>query len=177
MRRTTLATPLLALGLLGFGPVASATPVLWTLTDVLFDDNSTAAGSFIYDADTDTYSSIAITTDAGSYGALLAGGATDAAFVASLPADLTGAPLLQFIYQGSLTNAGGIIGLADYSFPANSSFEASCDDSNCFSAFLGRTIVDGGLLGAVVPVPAAGVLLPGALALLGLVRRRGIRPA
>ena len=39
--------------------------ILWTLSGVTFDDGGTASGSFDYDADTNTLSSINIVTTAG----------------------------------------------------------------------------------------------------------------
>ena len=43
---------------------AQAAPVLWTLNGVVFDDGSTASGSFVYDAATNQYTNIQITTTA-----------------------------------------------------------------------------------------------------------------
>lgn len=43
---------------------AHAAPVTWTLTGVTFDDGSTVSGSFVYDAATNQYSNVAITTTA-----------------------------------------------------------------------------------------------------------------
>jgi hypothetical protein len=37
--------------------IAHATPLQWTLDNFTFSDGGTAMGSFIYDADTNTYSS------------------------------------------------------------------------------------------------------------------------
>jgi len=45
---------------------AHATPVVWYLSGVTFNDGGTASGSFTYDADTTTYSAISISTSAGS---------------------------------------------------------------------------------------------------------------
>ena len=60
-----------------------AVPVVWTLNGVTFDDGGTASGSFTYDAGTDTYSAISMSTTAGSakgvasYDVLISGSATD----------------------------------------------------------------------------------------------------
>jgi hypothetical protein len=51
--------------LLGFGS-AQAIPVIWTLEGVLFEDGGTASGSFVYDADTSTFSDTYIVTTSGS---------------------------------------------------------------------------------------------------------------
>ena len=45
---------------------ASAAPLLWTLSGVTFADGGTASGSYIYDATTNTYSSVHVITTAGS---------------------------------------------------------------------------------------------------------------
>jgi len=58
---------LLLTAVLCFSPVlALAAPVLYTLTGVTFGDGGTASGSFVYDSATNTYSSINITTTAGT---------------------------------------------------------------------------------------------------------------
>ena len=52
---------------------AAASPILWTLKQVGFDDGGTASGSFVFDAETSVYSLIDVTTTAGS---AMASGAT-----------------------------------------------------------------------------------------------------
>ncbi len=52
--------------ILGFASVsAQAIPILWTLDSVTFVDGGTATGSFVYEADTITFSMINVTTTAG----------------------------------------------------------------------------------------------------------------
>lgn len=158
-----------------------AVPIQWTLTDVLFDDGGTATGSFIFDADTSTYSSISIvTTDAflaplATFTSLLGGSATDAA-LATTAGNQTGLPFLQMLYfQFPLTNAGGTLYLIDPFFPAASSFDGTCLNATCSSVDYGRVMVDGGIIGVaapVVPVPAAAWLFGSALLAAGAVRRR-----
>jgi hypothetical protein len=173
-----------ALLLSGSLSIAHGAPVLWTLQDAEFGDGGTISGSFIYDADLDVYSAISITTtDAlqvplATFTSLLGGGSADAALTpASLP-DQTGQPFLQLLYfQFPLDNAGGLRLLIDAFFPAASSFDGICLDATCSSVAFGRTLVDGGISGtpvAVVPVPAA-LLLPSALGVLALARRRRAR--
>ena len=41
-------------------------PLTWTISNATFSDGGTASGTFVYDADTNTYSSINITTTTGS---------------------------------------------------------------------------------------------------------------
>jgi hypothetical protein len=160
---------------------AFSSPVQWTLTDVLFEDGGTATGSFVYDADTNEFSTISIATSGGtlsppaSYSSLLIGSAGDAALVPAAGPDLTGSALLQLIFQFPLTNAGGIVFLIDPFFPTASSFEGTCLNAACTSVDFGRLMVDGGVIGtplsATVPVPAGGALLFSAIGLLGGLRR------
>jgi len=49
-----------------FSASANATPVVWYLSGVTFADGGTASGSFTYDADTNVYSTISVSTTVGS---------------------------------------------------------------------------------------------------------------
>lgn len=153
-----------------------AAPLFWTLEDALLDDGGTATGRFTYDADTNTFSGISITTTAGTtlpggiFSVFLEGDSETLAIVPAGP--LAGAPILQLIFDAPLTSAGGFVGLANIFLPAASSFEATCVDGDCLSADFGRSFVDGVLVASPVPVPAAAWLLGGALGVLPLVRRR-----
>jgi hypothetical protein len=172
MKNKHVATLAAVLCLACSAPPALASPVRWTLTDVLFEDGGAAAGSFVYDAATDSYSAIDITTSAGSqaagasYASLLAGGSADALLVPSTT-DLTGAGVLALIFQSALTDAGGIVFLIDPSFPAASSFEGSCLDAACEGAQLARIMIDGGVIGTPVPLPGTVWMLLTAGALAG----------
>ena len=122
-------------------PRAAADGVTWTLEGLVFSDGATATGSFVYDATTNTFSSIDIVTSSTS----LFGGATytavdpgfgpypfDVAFVpnASAP-DLTNTPVLELEFFTStaestfesLTNAGGTV-IADVN-------ELNCANATC----------------------------------------------
>lgn len=59
----SIATALLAL--MGFAGSAQAVPVQWTLQDMTYSNGSVATGSFTYDRDTNTFSSISISVTAG----------------------------------------------------------------------------------------------------------------
>lgn len=63
MRRLGFAATFALLSCLGAS--ASAAPLTWTLDNVVFDDGGTVTGSFIYDADTNTYSGISLQTAGG----------------------------------------------------------------------------------------------------------------
>jgi len=64
-----------ALGMFFIMAGAHADPILWTLNDVVFDDEGTATGSFIFDATTGTYSDISIVTVGGGARVVGSGGA------------------------------------------------------------------------------------------------------
>jgi hypothetical protein len=171
------------LALFGFVPTASADGVLWTLNDMIFSDGATASGSFVYDAATNTLSSISITTTAGS----AFGGATytavdpsftplpnDIGFVVTLMPDFTGTGALElefftsntFATPTNLTNAGGTI------FTALNEFQ--CLNTSCTSVDdLRGTIGSGTVTGLVVPEPSTLLfLLIGALGVVVAARLR-----
>jgi hypothetical protein len=164
---------------LGIATDAQALSVLWTLQDVQFEDGGSATGSFVYDADINTYANISVTTTTGSATtggtvSLLLDGDANGAAVVPLQGDLTGATLLQLLFQAPLTNAGGVVALVDPFFAPNSSSEGRCSNASCSSASFARFMASGDVVGAPVPVPATGALLAAALAALGpRVRRRG----
>ena len=56
---------LLALTLSGFANTAMANPITWHFVDTGFPDATVVTGSYVYDADTSTYSNWSITTTAG----------------------------------------------------------------------------------------------------------------
>jgi len=112
---------------------ASAAPVTWYLQGVTFVDGGTATGSFVYDANTNTYSSINITTTSG---ATLQGftyafydptfsDATIVDFVTSNNPNKTGTSYLELDFTPPLTNAGGTIPLN------NASVEFTCINAAC----------------------------------------------
>lgn len=145
--------------ILVFAPLAAhAVPVQWTLSGFTFTDGGTASGSFVYDADTNTYSSVNITTTAGS---VLAGAsytdespgyastATVGLFVTTTVGDLTGTPALALFYAGGLTNAGGAVPIT-----TTTNVEGTCNNPTCNGGTGLRSLAAGASLnGVVVPPP------------------------
>ena len=156
-------------------PIAAADGVTWTLEGLTFSDGATATGSFVYDATTNTFSSIDIVTSNG----VLFTGATytavdpgfgpfsfDVAFVPNASAsNLTNTPVLELEFftstaettVQSLTNAGGTV-ITDMN-------ELNCANATC-STVTGelRGPNPDSPTGLVVGVPAAE---PSTLLLLG----------
>ncbi len=129
--RWTLTTPRLLVSLLSLLVMAAAqaAPVTYTLSGVTFSDSATASGSFQYDALTNTYSNVNITTSGatrageayntvsngfgqGSSGVLLVTGAVG-----------PGLPGLSLLFSPILPGAAGTATLTGE--------EADCSDSNC----------------------------------------------
>ncbi|GAB2830148.1 hypothetical protein GCM10027276_36000 [Comamonas piscis] len=122
--KKVLACAAVALNLLAIAAAANAAPIQWTVSDTSFDDGGTVSGSFVYDADTNVYSNIRLTTTAGTAGAAatFSTRCTTAHCLASLPellfiassnqADLTGVPLLDLEPSAPLTNTPGTVDLA-----------------------------------------------------------------
>jgi len=179
VRRAVLASLVLALGLTS--AAASAIPVTWTLQGVTFTDGGTASGSFAYDADTNTYSSVNITTTPGS---VILTGATlvyvspgfapsndSVLTAASNAADLTGTRAFALFFGSALTNVGGTVSIA-------SGEEASCANSTCSAPTAPNRFTSAGSVSAqTLEIPAlsarglaATALLLAAAALLALRR-------
>lgn len=155
---------------------ASAMPLTWTLSGVVFEDGGTASGSFVYDADTNTYGTISVTTTAGT----LFGGATytlpdpgvnpiyyagDAVFVTGPAADYTGLPVISLVPPGVYTDAGGTL-------PIDGSAEFTCTTANCDFGIKVRYITAGFVSASSVPEPLTLSLFAGGLAATTALRRR-----
>ena len=177
---------LIAIALMLTWASASAIPVRWTLEDVSFADGGTASGSFVYDADTSTYSRTDIVTTSGSVlpGETYHGnGISDSnpAIVWFLgdsgPAIQLG---LVFLPPGVVYEPGGAFGPSPLtnnggwlSLDTLNSRELDVCNPSCYDpASLSRDVISGGAFGVAVPLPPAVWLFGSALAGLGWIRRR-----
>jgi hypothetical protein len=159
-----------AILLVALQAAAFATPVTWYLSGVQFADGATASGSFVYDADTDTYSAVNITTTSGSSFAgvhyLLTLGAGshpyDLAAVTAAPGSLLNTPMLQVWYTSSLTNSGGTVPLL-----VNSTGEFNCENAGCGSVSIHRLATAGSVTTTVSAAPSSAAGVP-ALSGVGL---------
>lgn len=155
---------------------ALAIPLTWTLGGATFDDSSSFTGSFVFDADTVTFSAVSITT--------LPGNAPGATYLTSDLCSSAGlcanaqppngialvTPALDLLLLGfaaPLTNAGGVVALTT-AFPTTEGFcfvNQLCAGGNGL-----RGVLTGFLTAspASVSVPAPGSMLIFAFGLAGL---------
>jgi len=147
---------------------AQAVPTTWRLSNVKFEDGGRANGSLVYDADTDTFSNILISTTTTptrtgaiykyiNPSALVWPMAPDLIniFTNSNDRDLLSAESLWFVYQTPLSNAGGSIGIK--SPPGGASWEGTCGQSNCLGVQGNwgtplREVISGSVKAAPAPV-------------------------
>ena len=166
-KRTQMAVVSAALLWCLFGSTAQAVPITWNLLDVLFDDGSVATGSFDFDADLGSYSNIDIMTSLASYGDPNPASPGNADILITVPddslADFTGTPVLSFLFDAPLTNAGGLVDITVAAF----SSEGTCFSATCSSPSIIRRVESGQVTTAVVPVPTTLVLTVLGLAGLG----------
>jgi hypothetical protein len=140
---------------------AEAAALRWNLQGVTFNDGGTASGSFLFDADTNTFSDVNIST-------FLSNGNPVASYVSAL-GDATGfasvipSPfsVLTFGFSSPLTNLGGEIALlptTEFAFVGGLP--------------LSRSISAGSVSAAATPIPTP-ALLPGLIGLgMGIARKR-----
>ncbi|WP_282605550.1 hypothetical protein [Pelagibius sp. Alg239-R121] len=159
---------------------ASAVPLLWTLDNVTFNGGGTATGSFLFDADTASYSNISVTTAGGGsldagFDILGGGSAAGANFLNSADGpDFSDSPTLRLVFLDLLTNAGGVVGLQlnDFSSGAAGCFNADC---TILLSGIANQFASGSVIGeAVAQVSEPGTLMLFAVPLLAfaLARRR-----
>ena len=161
---------------------AYASPVTWTLENVAFADGGTASGSFTYNATTNFYSAINISTTATDglpatvfqYKSIFGTAPSVAVFVDSNSADLTGFHDLTFRFTSNLTDAGGTIPL-QLSF---GSFETTCNNAQCGSVGSPTSYITAGSVTtgvAATPEPATiSLILVGLVAII-VARRRSAK--
>ncbi len=150
---------------------AFSTPLTWTLNDIVFEDGGTATGSFVYDADANSYSSINITTQGGddslyggTYTQLFGSYSNTSGYVQTesllcgVPQEMCGFGLL---FESGLTNVGGTKAII---------FDNSISVEIRPNSFQLRDITSGTV--SAVPIPAAVWLFGSALAGLGWMRRK-----
>lgn len=173
--RALIAVPVL-LVLLLIPSIASADGITWNLTGVTFADGGTASGSFVYDAVTNTVSSIDIVTTVGT----VFGGTTYTALnpgFLPLPDDIvvvpnsslsnfTGTFVLDLSLAAPLTNAGGIVSMAGLGG------EFTCADAGCTAPNLDtyRLMTAGEVV--ATPEPSALLLLGAGLGVLLIAAKR-----
>jgi len=117
---------------------AQATPLTWTLQNVSFEDGGTVTGSFTYDAMTNMYSNIAITTTTTPLFNTPIFGFSQGFDALSNNDGSPGAPVLALIFVSPLTDLGGIIDIFPGDNANSGSFETTCATANCV------TIIGGG---------------------------------
>ena len=149
-----------ALAALLLPSLASADGITWTLNGVTFTDGATASGSFNYDASSNSYSSIDVTTGAGTVFPSTLYTTTSVEFFSnnfllglgptSVPSDLTGVTLLGLYFTNALTNTGGTDPVYLVEF--------FCGNSNC-SDLNTRYSLPGSVTGTPVSTPEPGSLL------------------
>ncbi len=181
---SAMNTSLFALLLIAIGGPAQAAPIRWTLGGVAMVDGATAFGSFVYDANTNLFSQIDVTTAGGSVfaGAHFVGQppvfglelADRLILVTSaVPINFFGTPALALYPTAGLTNAGGIVGLLGGI--RSDSFETTCGafftTTDCEGPGPVRlNFSSGHLTGTAIPEPAAASLTAMGLLLTFCVR-------
>jgi hypothetical protein len=140
--------------------LVGAAPLVWTLSGVTLADGGSVTGSFTYDATTNTYSAINVTTSGGTspgytytaYDPNALGG-QKSYFLSAVPnpglANFEGTPILVIEY-GSLTNAGGT---SSINVISSNSFEGTCLDATCISASIVRFVSAGQVTAPTPPPP------------------------
>jgi hypothetical protein len=147
---------------------ANASPLMWEFRDAFFDDGGSLSGTFVWDAETVTASSIEITTTGGavfgglSYDTCQGGQCTSEINSQSPRFIFTGGSSALFVeVDGPLTDSGGHLDIV------TGTCAQSCEN---WGIGLSRNVISGQI--SAVPVPAAVWLMISAVGgLLALGRR------
>ena len=154
---------------------AAADPVQWTLNNVAFDDGGAASGSFVYDADSNTYSQVNIVSTAGS----TLPGATYIAPLSSVPSNsqslfamtaggaVAGEYILGLFTTTARTNAGGTLTIN----PGNA--ESRCGNTPCTTTPPPIRAIAGGTMTGTAVVAAVPTMTEWATILFGLILAGG----
>jgi hypothetical protein len=204
MKHKLLTSTIIGAALTVLSIASYAAPITWQLDNVTFASaqtsgvgpfNGTATGSFSYDASTNTYSNVNITTTGSGYWgtgncgdsalcgtyiratdwfSTLSATSLQATPTASDPADAIGYYRISMQFAGSgLTNAGGTVDLYT-SFGTDG--EGICATTACDPTGAGAVSAFRGFSGgsvSAVPIPAAAWLFGSAiLGLFGIARRK-----
>lgn len=153
--------------------IASADGITWTLTGVTFNDTSTASGSFDYNATTNTYSAIDISTTAATYTGLnSAFGSSSTGMSLGSNGDLTDTALLLLYFGVDLTNSGGTVPLV--TGVVDGGAEGTCNNSDCSDSAESRYITAGEVF-SIVSTPEPSVLSLLGMGLVALLAGAAIR--
>ena len=158
--------------------LAAASPVTWTLSNLTFGHGGTASGSFVYDATTNTFSSIDVTTTDGSVRSgetysfpSTVGNASAADFIdIDLPVGVGTTMRLDMYLNTSMTDAGGTLNVL--SAQEFTCISAGCSFSTGTEPGLDLRLGAGEITLLTVPEPASLALVGIGLAAAARFRRR-----
>jgi hypothetical protein len=181
---SSINAALVLLSLLTFSLSAAAVPLTWTFQNAIFTEGGVAVGSFVYDAGTDIFSDMNVTTSGGdtfafpgiNYAVGSGGSNTITGTTVPVDDDLTNTWAFSILLLENMTNAGGTIGF-DLPTQGGSGFagEALCGDAICSGDSWQevRLFASGSITTSPVPVPAAAWLFGSALiSLVGIKRKK-----
>jgi len=160
--KSALALALALSGLSTFALPAAADEVTWDLSGITLNNGVAVTGSFVYDADTNTYSSINLATADGYTYTVDYTSNASALFADTGAANLTNTPLLAMIFDDPLTDAGGTIDI-------DIAEEEKCDNADCSTATSGPYTYSGEIVAqassvpepATIPLVLTGLLVSG----------------
>lgn len=155
-------------------PAVTASPVTWQLLPAGFYGGGSLSGSFVYDADSNALSSVAVVSGAdGDFGGSLYTISDpsygpypyELALLSGPMADATGAPVLDLYFFLPLTNAGGTLLFA--------ASEYACADAGCsYPAVTWRYGEGYATAETAMAAPGSGTVLGAGFVLAGLVARQ-----